>query len=94
MSGTRAIPGGDDAMMSLLAKAFIYFAAVFTTAFAFGVVRQVWGTPWLGHSTAIYIELPLMLLVTFAVARVVTEHVPTPTSREAMQNGAVAFGLC
>lgn len=76
-----------------LARALVYFAAVFATGFAFGVVRQVWLAPWLGRSTAIYIELPLMVLVSFAAARVVMARTPAPTRREAMWIGAVAFGL-
>lgn len=80
-------------MKSVLARAFIYVSAVFATGFAFGVLRQVWLAPWLGRSTAIYIELPLMLLVSFAVALVVTARSPTPTPREALHIGAIAFGL-
>lgn len=70
-----------------------YFAAVFASGFAFGVVRQVWLAPWLGRSTAVFIELPLMLFVSFAVARWITRRAPLTTRREAVGIGAIGFLL-
>lgn len=79
--------------MSIVAKALVYFAAVFATGFFFGVVREVWLAAAVGRSTAVYLELPLMLIVSFIVARAVVGRKLASTRSDAARIGLIALVL-
>ena len=48
---------------------FIYYAVVFTTAFVLGVTRTVLVAPVMGMTAAVWLEVPIVLVVSWAVTR-------------------------
>jgi hypothetical protein len=71
---------------------FTYFAAVFAFAFAMGVARTLVITPLLGATAAVLLELPLVLALSWFVARTLLRNRTFMlTQRAAM--GATAFAL-
>lgn len=79
--------------MSIVTKALVYFAAVFATGFVFGVVREVWLVAAVGRSTAVYLELPLMLIVSFTVARAVVRRTHGSIRSDTARIGLLALVL-
>ena len=53
----------------MLKPATLYFGLTFAAGFAFGTVRQLVVSPWLGEVAAVLIECPFMLLASYLVAR-------------------------
>lgn len=56
-------------MLSILKPALIYFALVFGAGFLLGPVRILWLVPRVGVRMAELLEMPVMLIVIFCVAR-------------------------
>src|ERR1700712_2163486 len=46
-----------------------YFAAIFSFAFAMGVARQLVIAPHLGATTAVLVEVPIVIVASWIVAR-------------------------
>ncbi len=70
----------------------LYFAAVFTFAFATGVARVLVVAPWLGPTAAVLLEVPILVLASWIVARrLLRNRSFTLPQRAAM--GASAFAL-
>ena len=72
----------------------LYFAIVFVAGFLFGTVRRAWLADAVGPVTAILVELPLILLVSwiacgFSIRR---SHVPRRTAGRLLM-GLTAFLL-
>lgn len=70
----------------------LYFAAVFATGFVLGVVRTLWVLPRAGPVGAVLIELPVILAVSWGVARALLRRWPLDTPG-ALAMGAFAFAL-
>lgn len=52
-----------------LTTAFVYFISVFTVAFVAGALRATVVAPLLGATSAVLIEVPVLLLLSWAIAR-------------------------
>jgi hypothetical protein len=75
-----------------LVAGFFYFLIGGSAGVIFGVLREMFVTPVLGRSTAVFIELPFMLLICWFGCRLMVRLLKVPDkiwSRIAM--GAVAF---
>lgn len=77
---TRAIRAG-----------FAYFALVFAVAFLLGIVRTLWIAPELGATNAVLVELPLMLAVSWFVARWLVPRMAIGSAAEQLMMGVTAF---
>ena len=72
----------------------IYFAIVFAAAFAIGVVRTLWIAPSIGNVSAVLLELPIVLTISWFTSLHVTQwyHVAREPAPRAVM-GIVAFLL-
>ena len=73
---------------------FAYFGVVFCIGFAFGAIRSLVLAPLIGEVSAVCLEAPIMLAVSWLVCGWSTRQFgvgPDPMSRLAM--GAIAFAL-
>jgi hypothetical protein len=78
--------------MAAMLAGILYFAIVFSFAFALGVVRTVVVAPRLGATAAVLIEVPIVLLASWGVARgLLGRRAFTLAQRAAV--GATAFAL-
>lgn len=66
----------------MLKAAVTYFAMVFGTGFALGVIRVPFLVPRLGVRTAELLEMPFMLLAILFSARYVVRRYPLPRQRQ------------
>ncbi|MDN3566769.1 hypothetical protein QWZ14_20530 [Paeniroseomonas aquatica] len=79
-------------MTAALLPGLLYFLAVFAVAFAMGVARVLVVAPRIGPTAAVLLEVPMILVVSWAVARRILRHrVLTLPQRATM--GATAFAL-
>jgi hypothetical protein len=80
--------------MRILKAAALYFALVFGSGFALGIIRTMLVVPWLGTRTAELAETPIMIAITVVAARFVVRRLavpPAPSVRLTM--GGLALGL-
>jgi hypothetical protein len=78
----------------MIGAGFVYAGLVYAAGFALGAIRVVYVAPWIGTSTAIWIEIPLMLGISWvACGFVLRRSRATPTWGEPARMGAVAFGV-
>lgn len=70
----------------------LYFAAVFTFAFAMGVARVLVVAPRLGPTAAVLLEVPILVVVSWIVARRLLRNRPLTLPQRATM-GATAFTL-
>lgn len=70
----------------------LYFATVFTFAFAMGVIRTFVVAPRVGTTAAVCLEVPILLLASWGVARRLLQHRPF-SLRQRFAVGATAFAL-
>ena len=83
---------GYHARMAIFSSGFIYFAIVFAFAFVMGVVRTLFIAPRLGAAAAVAIELPIVIGISFLVARrMLRDHAFSLGERGTV--GAIAFIL-
>jgi hypothetical protein len=69
-----------------------YFLAVFTFAFAMGIARQLVIAPRLGPSAAVLIEVPILVLASWIVARRLLRYRSLTVLERAVM-GATGFTL-
>ena len=70
----------------------LYFAIVFALAFAMGIFRTLIVAPRIGRTAAVLIEVPLILVASWFVARrLLRDRAFSLSQRAAM--GLIAFGL-
>lgn len=76
--------------------AVAYFASVFSIGFLLGIARTLWIAPRLGERVAELAELPLMVAVSFLVARALIGRAGAVRLRDAVLAGlgALALLLC
>lgn len=55
--------------MKIFRPAFLYFLLVFGIGFVLGTIRTLWLVPQIGARTAELMEMPVMLMTIFFVAR-------------------------
>jgi hypothetical protein len=67
---------------------FLYFLAVFAIGFAFGTVRVLFVEPRLGPVWSVAIEVPIMLVIAWSVARWLVR-----ANSVASTSGRVAMGV-
>lgn len=79
-------------MPRFVPAALTYFAAVFSVAFLLGVLRVLFVIPLTGPVTAVALELPLVLLLSWIVAGLVLRRWSLAIG-ERLAMGAVAFLL-
>ncbi len=80
--------------MSRIAKAGLaYWAVIFALGFVLGTVRTLWGSAALGEARFILIEVPVMLLASFAAAHWLTRRFGIEGAGAALGMGALAFAL-
>ena len=81
-------------MRRVLPAAAVYFAIVFSLAFALGIVRTVLVAPRTGDVTAVLIETPIVLLASWFTARWCTGRFSVPAHASyRLAMGLVAFTL-
>lgn len=60
--------------MARMKAPFFYFMMVYAAGFALGTVREFFVTPYLGLTAALWIELPVMAVISSFAARFVIER--------------------
>ena len=70
----------------------LYFAAVFTLAFAMGIARELVVAPRLGPAAAVLLEVPILVVASWIVARRLLRNRSLTLSQRAAM-GATAFTL-
>lgn len=78
--------------MAVIITAFLYFAAVFAVAFAMGVARVLVVAPRVGPMVAVLVEVPIVLAVSWIIARRLLRGRPFGDPQRAMIGG-IAFAL-
>ena len=82
----------DQSVAAALLPGLLYFAAVFILAFATGVARELVVAPRLGVTAAVLIEVPILVVASWMVARrLLRDRSLTLPQRAVM--GAEAFAL-
>lgn len=80
--------------MPTLRAGALYFALTFAAGWILGPIREFWVIPRLGRTAGFLFEAPLMLVVSFAVARWVMRRLAVPPALTARALvGHVALGL-
>jgi hypothetical protein len=80
--------------MQILKSALLYFALVFGAGFLLGTIRVLLVVPRLCVRTAELIEMPVMIAISFLVARWIIRRFPVPPSTtERIAIGLVALVL-
>lgn len=74
-------------MRAMIQAAFRYFGLIFALGFLLGTLRTLWLAPVTGTTGAVLIELPVMLLASWIVARRIV------TSRRMRPPAALGMGL-
>lgn len=71
-----------------------YFALVFAVGFVIGTLRVLLLVPRLGEQTAVVLELPIMLAISWMACRLIIRRCAVPERSVArLLMGGVAFGL-
>ena len=73
--------------------ALAYFASVFSVGFLLGIARTLWLAPVLGERGAELVELPVMVVVSFLVARALMNGPDVVGIRDAALVGLSALAL-
>jgi hypothetical protein len=80
--------------MTRLKAPFLYFLLVYLVGFAIGTIREFMVTPAVGLTNALLIELPIMAVISFFVARFVLNRAPeAKTPGDRLFVGCAAFIL-
>lgn len=80
--------------MTHLKASFLYFLLVYLAGFAIGTIREFLVTPAVGLTNALLIELPIMAVISFFVARFVLNRTPeAKTLGDRLFVGCAAFIL-
>lgn len=83
---------GPSELTALLTTAWLYFVIVFSFAFAMGIARGLVVAPRLGETSAVLLEIPVLLAFSWFIARrLVRKHVFTVWHLVSI--GAIAFML-
>ncbi len=77
----------------MIGAGIAYFAIVFAIGFVLGTIRTLWLAPAVGPTSAVLVELPLILTVSAVAARWIVQRWQLATSGAAFGAGAVAFAL-
>ena len=78
--------------MTVMRSAQIYFGIVFAAGFVLGTVRIFFLAPVTGDLTAVLLEMPIILAMSWWAAGIATRkqpHLATPSAR--LRIGAIAF---
>ena len=70
-------------MLRVLKAALFYFAIAFGVGFVLGTIRTLWLLPRLGARSAELLEMPVMLVVIMAAARLVVRKQSLPSTKSA-----------
>ncbi len=71
----------------------MYFTLVFVCAFMMGVVRTLWLVPMVGTTRAVLIEVPLVLTISWFIARSIVRRQALDTASSRVAAGLIAFLL-
>ncbi len=78
----------------MLPAALAYFAIVFAVGFACGPIRVMWLEPNFGATTAVLMEIPILLMAMMFAARFVPRRLALPaTVAMHLGMGLIALGL-
>jgi hypothetical protein len=78
----------------MLPAALAYFAIVFAVGFACGPIRVMWLEPNFGATTAVLMEMPILLMAMMFAARYVPRRMALPaTAGMHLGMGLIALGL-
>lgn len=75
------------------AAAIAYALTVFALGFMLGVVRTIWLAGQIGAVAAVLVELPIMLLASWAIAQRLVVHARIETATQALAMGGFALAL-
>ena len=74
--------------------AFLYAGAVFAAGFVLGALRELWVAPLAGEFSAVTLEAPVMLAISWSVCGWTTERLDvSPRLLDRLVMGALALGL-
>jgi hypothetical protein len=79
-------------MIKACSMGLLYYTAVFAVAFALGMARALIIAPHIGESAAVILEVPVVVFVSWAVARQLLKRHPFSLLQSAAM-GAIAFVL-
>lgn len=80
--------------MKILKAAVLYFAFVFGAGFLLGTIRVLWIVPHFGTRWAEFMEMPLMLAISFIAARWIVQRFAVPfTVSNRLGMGCIALTL-
>jgi hypothetical protein len=83
-----------NATWKALKAAFAYVAVVFAVGFVLGILRTMALVPWVGETSAVLIELPPMLAVSWLACHWTVRRFAAPAERlPRLVMGGAAFGL-
>jgi hypothetical protein len=77
-------------MIKACSMGLLYYTAVFAVAFALGMARALIIAPHIGESAAVVLEVPVVVFVSWAVARQLLKRHPFSLLQSAAM-GAIAF---
>lgn len=81
-------------MRSICLAAFFYTSGVFAVGFVLGAFRVIFLAPRVGEMPAVAIELPLMLIASYFIAKAVLHHWHVPRHVvPRLSMGALAFAI-
>lgn len=92
-SPSSPAPRGRHRATAIVAGGAAYFLIVFAVGFVLGVVRTLWLVPRIGVRWAALLEMPVMLLIIFRVARWVSRRFRLDDPPRPVQLGVGLFGL-
>lgn len=78
-------------MTQAIRAGLAYFALVFAVAFLLGTVRTLWIAPALGTTNSVLVELPMMLAVSWFIARWLVRRMAIKSDKEQLTMGVMAF---
>ncbi|NNE52872.1 MAG: hypothetical protein HKN30_10760 [Sulfitobacter sp.] len=79
-------------MKGVVLPALFYALTVFAVGFVLGTIRVLIVVPWIGETAALFAEIPIMIAVSFLVAKWVLSRWPvTPELKPRLAMGLVAF---
>lgn len=83
----------EEWLIKIFKPAFLYFLIVFGIGFVLGTIRTLWIVQQFGSKTAELMEMPVMLIAIFVVARWVVQRFAQPVLSSWLAIGFLALAF-
>jgi hypothetical protein len=83
----------EEWLMKIIKPAFLYFIIVFGIGFVLGTIRTLWIVQQFGARAAELMEMPIMLIAIFVVARWIVQHFAQPVLSRWLAIGFLALAF-